>query len=325
VKNQIDVISRDFNFLKKDTDRTPTIRIEDPILADSGINLLVKREDMIHPYLSGNKFYKLKYNLEEARNRGHDTLLTFGGAYSNHIYATAAAGKIYNFNTIGIIRGEERKPLNPTLNFCKKCGMILFYLDRETYRNKTNSDVIKSLMEKFGRFYIIPEGGSNALAVKGCTEIISSIEDDFDYICTAAGTGGTIAGLAAGLNGNKRVLGFSVLKGGNFLNGRISELIISYYGRELNNWQLNHEYHFGGYAKFNLRLLNFIEYFQQQFNIPLEPIYSGKMLYGIFDLVKTGFFPPGTTIIAVHTGGLQGLRGLADKINRVKNRSEKQI
>jgi 1-aminocyclopropane-1-carboxylate deaminase len=325
VKNDTDLIACELNFNQKSIKSVPTIRVDDPILADAGINLLIKREDMIHPYLSGNKYHKLKYNLYEAKKEGYDTLLTFGGAYSNHIYATAAAGKIYNFNTIGIIRGEKHEPLNPTLSFSKQCGMKLGYMDRGTYRNKTNKQVIKLLIKKYGEFYLIPEGGSNNLAVKGCAEIISSIENDFDYICSAVGTGGTVAGLAAGLKGNKKVLGFSVLKGSNFLNGRIRQLLKSYSKQEFKNWQINFNYHFGGYARFNLELIDFIENFEQRFNIPIEPIYTGKMLYGIFDLVKKAFFPAETTIIAIHTGGLQGLRGLSDKISRIKNRSEKQI
>ena len=324
MKNDTDLIACELNFNQKSIESVPTLRVDDPILDDAGINLLIKREDLIHPYLSGNKYHKLKYNLDEAKKEGYDTLLTFGGAYSNHIYATAAAGKIYNFNTIGIIRGEEHESLNPTLTFSKQCGMKLCYMDRSTYRNKTNKHVIELLIKKYGRFYLIPEGGSNNLAVKGCAEIISSIENDFDYICSAVGTGGTVAGLAAGLKGNKKVLGFSVLKGSNFLNGRTRQLLKSYSGQEFKNWQINFNYHFGGYARFNLELIDFIENFEQRFNIPIEPIYTGKMLYGIFDLVKKGFFPAETTIIAIHTGGLQGLRGLSDKISRIKNRSEKQ-
>ena len=324
MKNDTDLIACELNFNQKSIESVPTLRVDDPILDDAGINLLIKREDMIHPYLSGNKYHKLKYNLDGAKKEGYDTLLTFGGAYSNHIYATAAAGKIYNFNTIGIIRGEEHEPLNPILAFSKQCGMQLCYMDRSTYRNKTNKYVIELLIKKYGRFYLIPEGGSNNLAVKGCAEIISSIENDFDYICSAVGTGGTVAGLAAGLKGTKKVLGFSVLKGSNFLNGRTRQLLKSYSGQEFKNWQINFNYHFGGYARFNLELIDFIENFEQRFNIPIEPIYTGKMLYGIFDLVKKGFFPAETTIIAIHTGGLQGLRGLSDKISRIKNRSEKQ-
>lgn len=318
MKNDAQILTPKLNFYEGIVESVPTIKVDDPLLADAGINLYIKREDMIHPHLSGNKYYKLKYNLEEAKNKGYDTLLTFGGAYSNHIYATAAAGKIFNFKTIGVIRGEEHTILNPTLSFAKECGMKLRYINRKTYRNKTSTDVVKLLVEEYGRFYLIPEGGSNALAVKGCTEILTSIKDDFDYVCCAVGTGGTLAGLAAGLKGSRKALGFSVLKGADFLNERVRMLLESYSGKEFKNWQINFDYHFGGYAKFNLNLINFIEKFMQRFNIPVEPIYTGKMLYGIFELVKNGFFSSGTKIIAIHTGGLQGLRGLSDKINRIK-------
>ena len=318
VKNDAQILTPKLNVYEGNVESVPTMKVNDPLLADAGINLYVKREDMVHPHLSGNKYYKLKYNLEEAKNNGYDTLLTFGGAYSNHIYATAAAGKIFKFKTIGIIRGEEHKILNPTLSFVKECGMKLCYMNRNTYRNKTSTDIVKLLEEEYGRFYLIPEGGSNALAVKGSTEIITSIKNDFDFVCCAVGTGGTIAGLAAGLNGSRKVLGFSVLKGADFLNERVRMLLKSYSGNELKNWQINFNYHFGGYAKFDLNLINFIENFTRRVNIPIEPIYTGKMLYGIFDLVKDGFFSSGTKIIAIHTGGLQGLRGLSDKINRIK-------
>jgi 1-aminocyclopropane-1-carboxylate deaminase len=323
VKNDTQTLTLKLNFNGENVESVPTIKVDSPFLADVGIDLFVKREDMIHPHLSGNKYYKLKYNLEEAKNNGYKTLLTFGGAYSNHIYATAAAGKIFKFKTIGVIRGEEHRILNPTLSFAKECGMELCYIDRNTYRNKTSADVIKLLVEEYGRFYLIPEGGSNVFAVKGCTEIINSIENDFDYVCCAVGTGGTLAGLAAGLNGSRKVLGFSILKGADFLNERVRMLLKSYSGKELKNWRINFDYHFGGYAKFNLKLINFIENFTRRVNIPIEPIYTGKMLYGIFDLVKNGFFPSGTRIIAIHTGGLQGLRGLSDIINRIKNGPKK--
>ena len=324
MKNQILRIINTTNFNNEIAERLASVKVADPLLQEKGINLFIKREDLIHPHLSGNKYHKLKYNLEEAKNNGYKTLLTFGGAYSNHIYATAAAGIIFKFKTIGVIRGEEYKILNPTLSFAKKCGMKLYYMDRKTYRGKSNPDVIKFLEKKYGSFYLIPEGGTNTLAVRGCSEIIGSIENDFDYVCCAVGTGGTLAGLVAGLNGSRRALGFSVLRGAEFLAGRISRLLKSYSGNDFNNWQINFDYHFGGYAKFNLDLINFIENFEHNVKIPIEPIYTGKMLYGIFDLVKNGFFTSGTTIVAIHTGGLQGLAGLSDKINQIKSRMIKQ-
>jgi len=304
-------------------------KICDPFIKESGVSVFVKREDLNHPLLSGNKYHKLKYNLDEAEKKGYKTLLTFGGAYSNHIYATAAAGKIFGLKTIGIIRGEEHLPLNPTLSFAKECGMRLFYLNRKSYRKKHEDEIINLLKDKFGDFYLIPEGGTNELAVKGCSEIINTIDIDFDYICCPCGTGGTLAGLAAGIHsvfGNadnkKKAIGFSVLKGAGFLQENIRALLNSYLNKESGNWQINLDYHFGGYAKINRVLIDFINNFQSENNIPLEPVYTGKMMFGIYDLVKKGFFSKGKTIIALHTGGLQGLPGLSEKIKKLSLRTE---
>ena len=289
---------------------TPLTEISDPILIDKQIKLFIKREDLTDEFISGNKWYKLKYNLIEAEKLGYKTLLTFGGAFSNHIHAIAAAGKKYGFRTIGIIRGEEHLPLNPTLESAQENGMIIEYLDRKSYRNKYNKDLIDRLKNKYGDFFLIPEGGSNHLAIKGCAEIISGIETNFDFICSACGTGGTLAGLILGLESKSFALGFSVLRGGEFLYQNIRNLLSHYQKENLNNWQINLDYHFGGYAKINSELVNFCRNFEEQHNIPIEPIYTGKMFYGIFDLIKNNYFPKQSTIIAIHTGGLQGLQGL---------------
>jgi 1-aminocyclopropane-1-carboxylate deaminase/D-cysteine desulfhydrase-like pyridoxal-dependent ACC family enzyme len=292
---------------------TPLAEIDDPIIRKSNLKLFVKREDLIHPHISGNKWYKLKYNLIEAEKSGYKKLLTFGGAYSNHIYATASAAKEFGFETIGVIRGEEHIPLNPTLSFAKLCGMKFHYLDRTSYRNKYDEKILNKLKYEFGDFYLIPEGGSNHLAVKGCSEIISGIEISFDFICTASGTGGTLAGLALGLNSNSKAIGFSVLKGGDFLRDNVKNLL-SHFGKEnSDNWQIITDYHLGGYAKTNSELNNFCLEFFERHNIEIEPIYTGKMLWGVFDLIKNGFFPVNSTIIVLHSGGLQGLNGLRER------------
>jgi 1-aminocyclopropane-1-carboxylate deaminase len=275
--------------------------------------------DLTHPHISGNKWYKLKYNIEEARRQNKDTILTFGGAYSNHIYATAAAGKIFNFNTVGIIRGEEHPQLNPTLSFAKEQGMKLCYLNRESYRRKNTNEIIQMLKNLIGDFYLLPEGGTNEFAVEGCKEIINDINQDFDYICCPCGTGGTLAGLIAGLNGEKFALGFAVLKGASFLNDNINSLLKPYNGERLTNWVINLDYHFGGYAKINAELIKFVERLTSVSNIPFEPIYTGKMLFGIYDLALKGFFKEGSRILAIHTGGLQGLNGLLSKIKKINN------
>lgn len=294
-------------------ENTPLEEVDDLFLRERKISLLIKREDLNHPLMSGNKWHKLKYNLQAARKQGKKTLLTFGGAYSNHIYAVAAAGKIYGFKTIGVIRGEEHLPLNPTITFAKDNGMQIYYFDRSSYRKKDSDEIINHLQNKFGDFYLLPEGGTNELAVKGCSDIIQMIDVDYDYICCSCGTGGTLAGLISGLNGKKFALGFAVLKGASFLKEKVTALIHTFNGNVFSNWDINLDYHFGGYAKYDKQLLDFVYKFSTRTKIQIEPIYTGKMLSGIYDLITKGFFNEGSRIIAIHTGGLQGLKGLAER------------
>ncbi|MBC7752228.1 MAG: 1-aminocyclopropane-1-carboxylate deaminase/D-cysteine desulfhydrase [Candidatus Saccharibacteria bacterium] len=268
-----------------------------------GIQLHLKRTDLIHPTISGNKYHKLKYNLIEAKAQGAKTLLTFGGAYSNHITAVAAAGKECGFETIGIIRGEELNDKihdNPTLRQAQDNGMQLHFISRSDYRRKADAEFIEQLKSKFGTFYLIPEGGTNALAVKGCQEILTEQDkQDFDYVCCAVGTGGTIAGMINSSSEKQKVLGFPALKG-DFLFDEIKQWTTR------SHWDLCLDYHFGGYAKTTPELLEFIQNFQQKTNIEIEPIYTGKMLFGIFDLIARGYFTANSQILAIHTGGLQG-------------------
>jgi len=268
-----------------------------------GIKLHLKREDRLHPTISGNKFRKLKYNLIEAKAQGLISLLTFGGAYSNHIAAVAAAGLECGFQTIGIIRGEEladKIPDNPTLRQAQNLGMKLHFISRSDYRRKTDVDFIEQLKQQFGVFYLIPEGGTNQLAVQGCEEILTAQDKQyFDYICCAVGTGGTIAGIINSTSNTQKTLGFPALKG-DFLFNEIRQWTTR------SNWDLCLDYHFGGYAKTTPELLQFIQQFQQKTDIEIEPIYMGKMLFGIFDLVEKGYFPANSKILAIHTGGLQG-------------------
>jgi len=283
------------------------VPIKDPLLAEKGLKLWLKREDLNHPVVSGNKWRKLKYNLEEARVQGHKTLLTFGGAYSNHIYAVAGAGKAMGFETIGVIRGEKHAELNPTLSFAESQGMQLYYMDRNTYREKESEFVINLLKQLYGDFYQIPEGGSNILAVKGCAEIVDEIDIEYDYLCCPVGTGGTMAGLIAGAKGKGTVLGFSALKG-SFLTDDVGKLLEKT-NMLYNNWSITDEYCFGGYAKTKPALFEFMAQFEQKQGILLEPIYTAKMLYGIWQMVEAGDFKPGSKIVAIHTGGLQGRAG----------------
>ena len=285
---------------------TPVQEIHDPLLDSFGVRLLVKREDLNHPFVSGNKWWKLKYNLAEAKRLGKKKLLTFGGAYSNHIYATAAAAKEIGFESVGIIRGEETQPLNSTLTFAKAQGMHLHYVSREAYRNKTDATFLNCLTETFGDFYLIPEGGTNALAVKGCEEFGNKIlsEIDFDIVCLPVGTGGTMAGLIKSIGNKKKVLGFSVLKGGEFLELEVAELL-HLSEKQLHGWAIETDYHFGGYGKKTDELENFIHSQNELHHLPLEPVYSGKMMFGIYDLVRRSKIKEGLTVLAIHTGGLR--------------------
>ena len=284
--------------------------IEKIPLLNTKIELFIKREDLIHPIVSGNKFRKLKYNLFQAKIEKYSTLLTFGGAFSNHIAAVAFAGKENNFKTIGIVRGQElgdKIEFNPTLKFAKNCGMILEFISRESYREKENKDFLLHLNKKYGEYYLIPEGGTNLLAVKGCEEIINEQDIIYDFICCCVGTGGTIAGIINNSFSHQKILGFPALKG-NFLQKDICKFVTK------NNWELISKYHFGGYAKVTEELINFINCFYKDFNIILDPIYTGKMVYGVIDLINDNYFPENSKILVIHSGGIQGIEGMNLKL-----------
>ncbi|MFB9110248.1 1-aminocyclopropane-1-carboxylate deaminase/D-cysteine desulfhydrase [Flavobacterium gyeonganense] len=278
------------------------------------ISLTIKREDMIHPFVSGNKFRKLKYNLLQAKAENKTTLLTFGGAFSNHIAAVAFAGREQGFKTIGIIRGDElldKIEENPTLKFAQKNGMQFEFVSRENYRLKSEESYIESLKAKFGDFYLVPEGGTNELAVKGCEEILTDEDSVFDYVCCAVGTGGTISGLINTASPNQKILGFPALKG-DFLKDEIRIFA------KKDNWNLISDYHFGGYGKINLGLIEFINAFFEENKVPLDPIYTGKMVFGVIDLIHKNYFPAHSKILLIHTGGLQGINGMNLKLKQKK-------
>lgn len=286
--------------------------------------MYLKREDEIHPHVSGNKFRKLKYNIAEAKKQHKTTLLTFGGAFSNHIVATAVAGKLAGFKTIGIVRGDELKnnfnetlKNNATLQKAHENGMFLEFVSRYEYREKSTRAYQEKLTQQFGDFYLIPEGGTNNLAIKGCEEILSEEDLKFDYICCAVGTGGTISGLINASVEKQQIVGFPALKG-NFLENEVSLFA------KKENWVLQKDYHFGGYAKYNDELIAFINNFKQQTNILLDPIYTGKMLFGILDLIEKNHFKEGSTILAIHTGGIQGIVGINNKLKK-KNKAIIQL
>ena len=276
----------------------------------NSISVQIKREDLIHPFVSGNKFRKLKYNLLQAKAENQETLLTFGGAFSNHIAAVAFAGNEKGFKTIGIIRGDElasKVSENPTLLFAQNCGMQLEFISREDYRLKKEVSFLENLKQNFGRFYHIPEGGTNDLAIKGCEEILTPEDADFDYICCSIGTGGTISGIINSVLPHQKVLGFPALKG-DFLQGEIRNFV------QNDNWDLVTDYHFGGYAKVNAELIVFINHFYLENQIPLDPIYTGKMVFGVIDLIKKNYFPAKSKILLIHTGGIQGIQGMNIKL-----------
>ncbi len=282
------------------------------------ISLYIKREDLLHPIISGNKFRKLKYNLAQAKNEGKKGLLTFGGAFSNHILAVAAAGNEFGFKTVGLIRGDELQQKirqNPTLKKAQEYGMVFEFVTRESYKDKNNSDFLEKLSKKYADFYIIPEGGTNALAVKGCAEILTKEDDKFDFICCAVGTGGTISGIINCSKNGQQVLGFPALKG-DFLREDICRFATKA------NWELITDYHFGGYARVTEELIEFMNDFYQQNKIILDPIYTGKMVFGVIDLIHKGYFPENSKILMIHTGGLQGIDGM-NKI--LKEKKQLQI
>ena len=289
----------------------PLQQLHSSLFTAAGVECLVKREDLTDPELGGNKWHKLKYNLQAARQQGKQTLLTFGGAWSNHIYACAAAGKRFGLNTIGVIRGEPHTVLNPTLSFARACGMQLHYVDRKTYRDKNSPAFITQLQQLYGDFYLIPEGGNNALAMQGCAELAREIEQPFDVISCACGTGTTLAGISLGLQAHQNAIGFAVLKGADFLRNDISKMLLTDTAQVTHdNWRLETAYHFGGYARSSASLLAFMREFERDHGFQLDAVYTAKMFYGLFDMIKKGYFKPGTRIIALHSGGLQGNAGL---------------
>ncbi len=282
---------------------SPLAELADDRLAGAGVRLYLKRDDLISPDFPGNKWRKLSLNLDAARHAGHTALATFGGAYSNHIRAVAAAGQRFGFATIGVIRGEQHQPLNPSLRSAAACGMRLTYMDRGTYRRKTEPAVIEALRDRFGDFYLLPEGGSNGLAARGCARIPAEIGVPFDVICCPCGTGGTLAGVAAGLHGGQRALGFSALQGGGrFLPAAVAALQDEGFGGPAGQWDIDDRFHFGGFARRTAELDGFITDFAGRHGLALDRVYVAKMMYGIYARARDGAFAADSTVVAVITG-----------------------
>ncbi|WP_339859352.1 1-aminocyclopropane-1-carboxylate deaminase/D-cysteine desulfhydrase [Pseudohongiella acticola] len=294
--------------------------VDDEFLRSHDVSLRVIRFDLAHPVVGGNKWYKLQHNLALARVQGATRLLSFGGAYSNHIYALAAAGADAGFDTLGVIRGELVTPLNSTLAFARSQGMQLIPVSRADYRRRSEADFLLQLQQQYGPFYLIPEGGANAAGVQGCEQMAFELAQrvpDLAHceIALACGTGTTLAGLLRGLEAlcHRRELasqpftrGFAVLKGAGFLRHDIRHWLS---GEDVTpsdeRWALETEYHGGGYARAGQGLLDFIASFQLRHNIPLEPVYTGKLLQALYQRIEAGHYAPGSRILALHTGGLR--------------------
>lgn len=271
-----------------------------------GVAVSVLRDDLIHPFMSGNKWRKLKYNILDFNHSGKKVLMTFGGAFSNHLVASASASSEYGFKSIGIVRGEEVE--NPYLNFVKQKSMKLFFISREEYRKKNEPETISKILDLLitkewiknrEDVFLLPEGGANPAAVRGASEIINDIDKEFDWIACACGTGATLAGISQKLSGNQKALGIPVLKADGYMEKEIEK-----HGGINDRIILNENYHFGGYAKKNETLESFCKDFSAITGIPIEPVYTGKLFYAIDDLIKTNYFKKGEKVTAIHTGGV---------------------
>jgi 1-aminocyclopropane-1-carboxylate deaminase len=287
----------------------PLQAVDCEFLRAAGVQLKVLRLDLVHPDLGGNKWFKLVPNIEAIIAAGRPRVLSFGGAWSNHLRALAAAGRHYGFPTLAYVRGELPRPLNPVLQFAADCGMELRPLSRSDYRRKQDPDFLAALERELGKPLILPEGGSNALAVQGCREIADTIEfgsGQRRLIALAAGTGATLAGLLQGVIDrglNARILGFQVLKAPGYISGQVQALAGPLAARENGHWQILENYHFGGYARRKPELDRFISDFVRESGIGLEPVYTGKLFYGLWQEIRQGSIAPGSEIVAIHTGG----------------------
>jgi 1-aminocyclopropane-1-carboxylate deaminase len=282
------------------------------------VQIFVKREDELHKIISGNKYRKLKYNILHAKNKNYEGLISFGGAYSNHIAALAYAGKVNNLKTIGLIRGEEisnKFTTNPTLKYARECGMNFEFITREIYKKRNTISFTMQIKNKYPNYYILPEGGTNLLGVKGCEEILTAKDKNFDYICCAVGTGGTFSGIINSSGMNQQIIGFSSISK-RFLLNDISKFV------NKNNWKLTDKFSFNGYAKINNELVNFMNEFYKFHNIKLDPIYTSKLFYGVVNKMKNNYFKPKSKVLVIHTGGLQGVEPmnrflLMNKLNTI--------
>lgn len=296
---------------------SPLQLISHPLLTAANITLSIKRDDLIHPDISGNKWRKLKYNINYATKNNIDHILSFGGAFSNHIHALAAAGHHFGFKTTGIIRGEAHYAKNATLSQAQKWGMKLSFVNREKYRLKENTQFLDDLQLEYPNAYIIPEGGSNELALRGVEEVVEELLQQsttpIDHIFTATGSAGTLSGLISGALKHSpltQIHGVAVLKNADYLKNSVHRFLPHVTHK---NWYLHCQFHHGGYGKVSPELASFCRKFVSDTGVIIEPIYTGKMLYALWQLIEQGYFKAGENIVAVHTGGLQGLSGLKEQ------------
>lgn len=304
----------------------PTARAElqllhDPLLRDYGVRLRVLRLDSFFPQLSGNKYFKLKYNLQQARQLGYRQLLSFGGAYSNHLHALAWAARECDFDAVAVVRGERAAQLSPTLQDALDWGMRLHFVSRSDYRRRAEADFLSDLQSRLGPAFVIPEGGSNLLALRGCAEIIAHLqgaEAGCQQLFLPCGTGATLAGVVSGLSSPApKVVGVSVLKG-DFLSKDVSRLLAQAgIVRSAVDWRIEQRFHHGGYARCSRELAHFIRDFSSRTGLALEPVYSGKMFYAIYQMLAAGEIALGSELLAIHTGGMQGLRGMQEKMDKL--------
>lgn len=297
---------------------SPIEKIEHEIFKEYQLNIFIKRDDLIHPIISGNKWRKLKYNLLEAKKRKYKGVLSFGGAYSNHIHALAYACKQQNLKSLGIIRGESIYQANATLSKAKSWGMEFNFVNRAEYRLREHKDYLRVLQNKYPDYYMVPEGGSNDLALPGVAETITELNQQikYDTLMVPVGSGGTVAGLIKQDNNQHNILGIAVLKQAEYLKTEIEKLLPNQMNK-YHNWQLLTDFHLGGYGKFSNSDAFKIAQFSKTTKIPFEPIYTGKMLLALLTLITQDYFKKHETIVLLHTGGLQGLQGLVEqnKIN----------
>jgi len=294
-------------------------QLHHPIFSQHKVQVQIKRDDLIHPIISGNKWRKLKYNLDHAKkNKNIHGVLSFGGSYSNHIHALAFACYQQNIPCIGVIRGEESYANNFTLSWARHWGMQLIFVDRKTYKCRHDSEYLTLLQQEYTDYFIVPEGGSNELAIPGIAEIITELNQqaEFDTLMTPVGSGGTLAGLIAGDKGSTesehKILGIAVLKGADYLINEVKALQPDL-TKSHNNWQILTNFHRGGYAKFSYDDLKRIMDFNQVTGVDFEPVYSGKMILALLDLLEQKYFKAGERIVLLHTGGMQGLGGMVER------------